>query len=154
MNEEQMKFACKDNFNYLIWVISKSWGRVKQKMLNEFDLTGPQVEMLGAVHTLSLEKKEIKQIDISQLIHIDPMTTSTILRNLEKKKLILRKYSEVDTRARIIELTASGEEILKKAYLKAESIQDFIYKEFDRDQIISDMKLLLDIFERLERNNN
>lgn len=82
------------------------------------------------------------------------MTTSTILRNLEKKKLILRKYSEVDTRARIIELTASGEEILKKAYLKAESIQDFIYKEFDRDQIISDMKLLLDIFERLERNNN
>lgn len=154
MNHVQVKLGSRKDLGYLIWQVSKSWGRLKQRVLNDFDVTGPQMEMLGAIYGLSLEKKEIKQVDVSQAIHMGPMTASSILRNLEKKKLIIRKLSEFDTRARVIELTDSGIDLFVEAYTEGKKIQDLVYREFDQDRLISGLNSLLNILERLNKNTN
>lgn len=149
-----MDIVSQDSFGYLIWQISKSWVRLKQRTLNEFGVTGPQVEMLGAIYALSKKKKEVKQIDISQAIRIDPMTTSTILRNLEKKKFVKRQLSEVDTRARVVELTPAGTRLFEEACYKSEQIQEEIFATFDKETLISQMTLLLNLLERLNEYKN
>ena len=104
-----------DDIGYLIWKVSKYWQRGKLRLLGEFGLTGSQLELLGAIYHMSRENTEATQIILSQETGIDPMTTSTILRNLQKKGLTSRRESATDTRARIVEVTKSGSELFERA---------------------------------------
>lgn len=46
---------------------------------------------------------------------MDPTSTSTVLRTLQGKKLIHRREHETDTRAKIVTLTSSGQQTVKRA---------------------------------------
>ncbi len=133
----------KEDIGYLIWQITKFWQRGKHKALDEFGLTSSQLEILGAVFHLTKENKEITQILLSQETHIDPMTTSTILRNLQKKGLIIRKESETDTRARIVELTKDGEDLFSKAVSKIKLIYDKLFENIDVESLKKHLNILL-----------
>lgn len=133
----------KEDIGYLIWQITKFWQRGKHKALDEFGLTSSQLEILGAVFHLTKENKEITQILLSQETHIDPMTTSTILRNLQKKGLIIRKESETDTRARIVELTKDGEDLFSKAISKIKLIYDKLFENIDVESLKKHLNILL-----------
>lgn len=133
----------KEDIGYLIWQITKFWQRGKHKALDEFGLTSSQMEILGAIFHLTKEDKEITQILLSQETHIDPMTTSTILRNLQKKGLIDRKESEIDTRARVVELTAEGELLFDKAITKVKNIYDRLFENIDVESLKNHLQILL-----------
>lgn len=141
----------KEDIGYLIWQITKFWQRGKHRALDEFGLTSSQLEILGAVFHLTKEGKEITQILLSQETHIDPMTTSTILRNLQKKGLIMRKESETDTRARIVELTRDGNDLFEKAVSKIRMIYENIFENIDIESLKKHLNILLS---ELNRVNN
>lgn len=142
-----------EDISYLIWRISKIWQRGKQKILEEFGLTGPQLELLGAIYHMSKLKMETTQIVLSQETDIDPMTTSTILRNLERKGLISRKESQTDTRARIVEVTEEGFKIFTKAILKVKESQDVLFENLDKDALKEQLQNLLREIDRLNKTN-
>lgn len=133
----------KNDIGYLIWQITKFWQRGKHKALDEFGLTSSQMEILGAIFHLAKEQKEITQILLSQETSIDPMTTSTILRNLQKKGLIERKESETDTRARIVELTKEGEHLFDKAITKVKNIYERLFENIDVESLRKHLQVLL-----------
>lgn len=133
----------KEDIGYLIWQITKFWQRGKHKALDEFGLTTSQMEMLGAIFHLTKEDKEITQILLSQETHIDPMTTSTILRNLQKKGLIERKESEIDTRARVVELTSEGELLFDRAITKVKKIYERLFENIDVVSLRQHLEILL-----------
>ena len=104
-----------DEIGPLVRKIKTLWHRIIQKCLDDTGLTLSQVGLLGAIARLSLENVETTQIALSQETDIDPMTTSTILRNLQKKGLVVRKECKTDTRARVVDLTDEGVEVMVKA---------------------------------------
>ncbi|NDW09848.1 MarR family winged helix-turn-helix transcriptional regulator [Dysgonomonas sp. 520] len=143
--------STENEIGYLIWQITKVWQRGRQKILDEFGLTSSQIEILGAIYHLSEKKEEeITQIFLSQETNIDPMTTSTILRNLEKKRLIIRKKSEMDTRARSIELTKEGYKLFEKAIEKVKSGQELVYQNIDKEALRTQLRILLDTINKLK----
>lgn len=117
--------------------------RGKQRILDEFDITGSQMEILSAIYWLCKDEKDITQILLSQHTQIDPMTTSTILRNLQKKELITRKSSKTDTRARIVEITPKGEEKLLKAAKKLHESTDEVFKKLNQEALKKQLQILL-----------
>ncbi|MDU1890733.1 MAG: MarR family winged helix-turn-helix transcriptional regulator [Dysgonomonas sp.] len=139
---------------YLIWRVSKYWQRGKHKLLDEFGLTGSQLELLGAIYHMSKLNMEVTQIVLSQETEIDPMTTSTILRNLEKKGLINRTESKTDTRARIVDVTELGTELFKKAKMKVENEQERLFERINKDALIKQLRDLLDEMDRLSKLDN
>ena len=142
--EERKLLSCPtEDIGYLIWRVIKLWQRGRFRVIDEFGLTVPQMEVLGAVYHLSFNEEDTTQVLLSQETGIDPMTTSTILRNLQKKSLVTRTESKVDTRARIVEITEEGKELLLKAIDKVESIQDEIYGGIDKKSLISQLQVLL-----------
>lgn len=147
------KEALLEDISFLIWQITKTWMRGKQRVLEEFDITASQMEILSAIYWMGKieNDKEITQISLSQHTQIDPMTTSTILRNLQKKELITRKASNIDTRARIVEITTKGEEKLLKAAEKLHSSTDEVLKKLDQDALRKQLQQLLAI---LTESNN
>ncbi|MDR2950963.1 MAG: MarR family winged helix-turn-helix transcriptional regulator [Dysgonomonas sp.] len=143
-----------EDVGYLIWRVSKYWQRGKHKLLDEFGLTGSQLELLGAIYQMSKREIEATQIILSQETDIDPMTTSTILRNLQKKGLISRRESTTDTRARIVEVTEAGTELFEKAIIKVKEGQNMLFENIDKESLKIQLQVLLKEMDRLNKINN
>lgn len=141
-----------EDLGYLIWRITKYWQRGKHRILEEFGLTGSQTEIMGAIYHLSKEEKEVTQIILSQETEIDPMTVSTILRNLQKKGLVTRKESSIDTRARVVELTGEGRELFERAISKVQVVQQELFQNVDINTMKDQLKILLNELTRLNIN--
>ncbi len=113
-----------DSSGFLLWQVTNLWQREIKKALEEYGLTHSQFVLMTSIHWLTLHEQEVTQIILSANTKIDPMTTSTVLRTLQQKGLIQRQEHATDTRAKTVELTEQGKEIIKKAIVTVE--------EFDR----------------------
>jgi len=142
-----------DDIGFLIWQIMKSWQRGKHRLLDEFGITASQMEILSAIYHMGQSGQEVTQIAISNMTNVDPMTTSTILRNLQKKKLIDRKLSKTDTRARVVEVTAEGEDVFFRAMTKVKAATDELFKSVDKDAITEQLRTLLTVMTKLNQSN-
>lgn len=143
-NQDSGSVDTKD-INYLIWQIMKIWLRGKQRLLDEFGLTASQMEILSSIFHLSQVEKDVTQILISTTAHIDPMTTSTILRNLQKKKLITRKSSKTDTRAYSVEITEEGKKLFFSAGKKIHESTETIFNQLDKEALKHQLEVLLKV---------
>lgn len=132
-----------DDIGYMLWSIMRLWQRERQKHLDKFNTTVSQMELLGGICYLNQMEDEVTQIVLSQQTGIDPMTTSTILRNLEKKGLVIRKPSKTDTRARIVETTEKGNELLLSVIGEMKEAQAKVLKDVDQEVVRKELKKLL-----------
>lgn len=121
----------------LMWKIIKLLTRKKKVILDEFELTCSQYDILSAICEFSSNKEEIIQINLAEKALLDPMTTSTILRNLEKRKLIKRERGLINTRTINVELTDSGKRIYHLAKQKVDQMQSDIYQNTNNQMLIS-----------------
>lgn len=138
----------------LIRKIMKMWRRAVSRRIEEFNVTVPQLELLGAILYLKTEGIETTQIALSQETDTDPMTTSTIIRNLQKKGLITRVESKTDTRARIVDLTEEGSRIVHESKNRLITLHNEITTdELDRLLINKHLKILYNNLLNIENND-
>ena len=115
-----------DSTGFLLWQVTNLWQREIKKALEQYDLTHSQFVLMASIHWLTLHEKEVTQVVLSSHTKIDPMTTSTVLRTLQKKGLLQRQEHATDTRAKTVALTEDGLEIIKQAVKTVENFD----KEF------------------------
>ncbi len=134
-----------DSSGFLLWQVTTLWQRGIKKALDEIDITHPQFVLLASLLWLTGQKKNVTQIDLSQHSQIDPMTTSTVIRTLEKKGLVERREHETDTRAKVVLLTASGLKMTRKAVKIIENFDTDFFKSLGdkADSFNSGLRLLL-----------
>jgi len=137
------------NIDMLMWHVTKLLVKNKKQILDGFGLTCSQFEMLAAIYSLSSNKEEIIQINLSEKTRIDPMTTSTTLRNLQKKGLITRTRSTVNTRTVIVELTHKGQNLYIDALTEINMTSDTIYQNIDKQSLASQLLILSDKLNKL-----
>jgi len=133
----------------LMWRVIKLLIRRKKHILERFGLTCSQFDMLSAINHYSTLKSEIIQINLSEKTDIDPMTTSTILRNLEKKGLITRRRNIENTRTIIVRLTDEGIRLLEEACLLIKLSNMKLYENVDKEHLISQ---LLKLYNKLNKD--
>lgn len=110
-----------ESSGFLLWQVTNLWQREIKKALEPFDLTHSQFVLMASTHWLTLHKQDVTQVLLSAHTKIDPMTTSTVLRTLQTKGLLLRQEHLTDTRAKTVQLTESGKEIVKQAIKTVEA---------------------------------
>lgn len=120
-----------DSSGFLLWQVTNLWQREIKKALLPFDLTHSQFVILASTHWLILQKAEVTQIILSNNTKIDPMTTSQVLRALQKKEFISRKEHITDTRAKTIEITETGKETIKKAVIAVENFDREFFSKLE-----------------------
>lgn len=129
---------------YLLWHVSLCWRSLIEKALKEFNLTHPQFVILMTISWLTKKGEHINQIDISKASGLDPNTTSSILRLLEKKNFIKRIRS-VNEKSKNPQLTQLGQDIVKEA-LPAVEKTDSNFFEILTSQ---DIDKLIKIFQKM-----
>ena len=85
-----------DSTGFLLWQVTNLWQREIKKALQKYDLTHSQFVLLASIHWLTLQDQSVTQILLSSHTKIDPMTTSTVLRTLQKKELV-KTFSDQPT---------------------------------------------------------
>jgi DNA-binding MarR family transcriptional regulator len=118
-----------ESSGFLLWQVTNLWQRKIKIALEEYDLTHSQFVLMASIHWLTLHKKEVTQIILSTHTKIDPMTTSTVLRTLQKKELIQRQEHLIDTRAKTVVLTENGKAIIKKAVVTVEKFDKLFFSK-------------------------
>lgn len=106
---------------YLLGQLTLIWQRKIKKALDPLDLTQTQFVLLTSVAWLSNQKEDVTQVEIANLNNFDRMMVSKVLRTLQEKKLITREEHSTDTRAKIVNLTPKGREVLQTALTKVET---------------------------------
>lgn len=139
MNQKEISQDPIFKMDILMWRVIKLLIKNKKQVLEKFGLTCSQFDILSAINYFSKIKTEIIQVNLSEKADIDPMTTSTILRNLEKKGLITRHRNTVNTRTVLVELTDSGTDLLAKAAIEIQLSNEKMYKEIDKDRLTSQL---------------
>ncbi|OJG81882.1 Transcriptional regulator [Enterococcus pallens] len=90
--------------------------------------------VIASLGYLAQFDQEITQVNIAGTSDIDVMTVSTIIKNLEKKQLVKRTASIKDTRAKSVQLTTEGTEIMIKAMEIVEEIDQQFFGQLGNEQ--------------------
>ena len=120
-----------ESSGFLLWQVTNLWQREIKKALEQYGITHSQFVLMASIHWLTLHQQEVTQIILSSHTKIDPMTTSTVLRTLQQKGFIQRKEHATDTRAKLVELTEKGIEIIKKAVVTVEKFDKEFFSILD-----------------------
>ncbi|MDV3462924.1 MULTISPECIES: MarR family winged helix-turn-helix transcriptional regulator [Weeksellaceae] len=111
----------KNSPGYLLGQVTMLWQRKIKKCLDPLDLTQTQFVLLAALGWLSKTNNSVTQVDIANQSNTDRMMVSKVLRTLEEKGFLTRQEHKTDTRAKTIQLTDSGAEVLQKALMEVEN---------------------------------
>ncbi len=122
-----------ESSGFLLWQVTNLWQREIKKVLEPLDLTHSQFVLLASTLWLMQHNEAITQIVLSNHTKIDPMTTSTVLRTLQKKGFLGRQEHSTDTRAKTVILTPTGIEVAKIAVKVVEEFDRSFFQQLGND---------------------
>ncbi len=77
--------------------------------LSEFDITPGLFGVLVVIEA----NPDLKQSDLARAVRLDRSTVVTIVDNLERRQLVVRRASDTDRRSNALQLTAGGQKLLR-----------------------------------------
>ena len=111
-----------------------------------FDLTPVQYAAMVAIR----QHPGTDATRLSSLIALDRSTLGNLLDRLEARKLVERRPSREDKRVKVLDLTAAGASLLKRAETSVRRAQDRILAPLSAEQ----RKIFMELLERLVALNN
>ena len=100
---------------YQLWLATNSWQRVLRRALQPLGVTHVQYTILASVSLLGSEGEVVTQTDVCRFGSLDPNMVSEVVGCLVNRHLISRLEHPTDRRARRLELTEEGRELVTRA---------------------------------------
>jgi DNA-binding MarR family transcriptional regulator len=129
-----------DSTGFLLWQVVHLWQRQIETALTELDITHLQFILLAGIGWLTRNGDLLTQVQLAEFCKIDVMQISQVARKLEVKELIQRSAHPTDTRAKVMNLTASGVAILDRALPLVEGLDAKFFSQCDRSILRAELK--------------
>jgi DNA-binding MarR family transcriptional regulator len=104
-----------DSPGLLLWQVTNRWQAAVRAALSPLELTHVQFVLLASLTYLSGNGPLVTQRALADWAFTDPMMTSQVLRTLEAKGLVIRRYHPVDGRAKVLAVTDAGAALANRA---------------------------------------
>ena len=105
-----------DSSGFLLWQVTSLWQQKIKRVLNDkYQLNHSQFVIMTSIHWLTLHNDEVTQVSLAQHTKMETMNVSQILKSLQSKNYIIRREHPTDTRAKIVFLSSTGEQLIKQA---------------------------------------
>lgn len=136
-----------DSPDYFLWQVYTEWQKGKNEIIAEYNITSAQMTLMTAIYWVIQSGHDNMQAIVANAAKMDKMTTSEVLKTLQKKGLVRRKKHALDTRAKVVELTEQGLEITVKALRKVNkyNINYFSALGDSKAEFIATLQKLLNI---------
>jgi len=124
-----------DSPGFLLWQTTMTWQRTIKKALEPYEIAHAQFVLLAILLWHDKIKQEPTQVILANWSKLDKMTVSKALRGLVDQNLVVRHEHPVDTRAKVVKLTADGKSMASELVPVVERIDaEFFGKIPDHDQ--------------------
>lgn len=100
---------------FLLFRTAAQWERTIDQVVMPVGLTRTQFFVLSLVQFLGQDGQSVTQSRIASDGGLDPMVVSQVARRLEGKGWLVRVVDPADRRARCLQVTAAGREVLVPA---------------------------------------
>lgn len=111
-----------DSPGFLLWQTTMIWQRTIKKALEPYEIAHAQFVLLAILLWHDKIKQEPTQVVLANWSKLDKMTVSKSLRDLVDQNLVVRHEHPVDTRAKVVKLTAEGKSMASKLVPVVEQI--------------------------------
>ena len=133
-----------ESVGFQFWKLHNTWFKRVNAVLKPHQFTHTQFVMMASIAWFEEQGKQPSQAQVSQLMGIDKMAFSKAVRQLEERKMVLRKQSKTDARARSLSLTKRALILVPQAMKDIESIDLEIFGALgERRQTFNKILLLL-----------
>jgi DNA-binding MarR family transcriptional regulator len=137
-------------FTWEISSINSYLEELRQVWARTLGISGPQWMILMAIS--DLDKDEGVPVNVvSKMLHVDPSFVTTQSKMLEKKGLLRRKPSPTDARVVRMSLTDKTQKQLASLAEQYKAIREFVFEEFDEDELAEFTGKLATLKNRLEK---
>ena len=138
-----------DSPSFLLWQLNALWLQEKVKAFQKVDnISSLQYTIMVNIHWFMSNNVEVTQVSLAEHLNMAPMNISQALKILERRKLIIRRESLLDSRAKLVSLTEVGISIVKKAIEKVEETEKIFFGKLqkDLDKFTEDMRTLIALY--------
>ncbi|PCI02555.1 MAG: hypothetical protein COB79_01935 [Zetaproteobacteria bacterium] len=111
-----------ESVGFQFWKLHNKWFKQVNAVLKPHQFTHTQFVMMASIAWFEEQGKQPSQAQVSQLMGIDKMAFSKAVRQLEDRKMVLRKQSKTDARARSLSLTKRAFILVPQAMKDIETI--------------------------------
>lgn len=118
---------------FLLWQVSSQWRREVEAGLALVGLTHTQFVLLANLGWLTREGGDVSQVELARHCKMDVTMTSQVLRSLEKKGYLDRRFQKGDQRAKFLCLTERGAALIEKALPLIEKIDRKFFNKLGKD---------------------
>lgn len=99
---------------YGLWLAANAWQRTVRAALDPLGVTQVQFAVLVAVQRLGEDGEPVTQADVCRFGSLDANMVSQVIRNLQRRGLLLRHPHPTDRRAYRLALTETGDALLQQ----------------------------------------
>lgn len=122
-----------DSSGFLLWQVTSLWQQKIKKVLNDkYQLNHSQFVIMTSIHWLTLHNDEVTQVSLAQHTKMESMNVSQILKSLQSKNYIIRKEHPTDTRAKIVFLSQTGEQLIRQAIADVDIVDKNFFKKLGK----------------------
>lgn len=126
---------------FLLWRVTLQWQRAVRAALEPVGLTHTQFVVLAAVWWLEQEAAEPpSQRRVAELVGIDPMTASQVLRALEGRGHLSRVDGRADARQKLIALSREGVRVAEQAVTLVEEADGVFFATADERVLVEQLR--------------
>lgn len=104
-----------ENNGYLLWQVSMRWHLLMNQQLRAVGITLTQFSLMAGLYWLDRQGEFVTQQRLATYANTDKMMTSKVVQTLERKGFLHRFDNPQDGRAKRLQLTQTGEAVLRKA---------------------------------------
>ena len=115
-------------------VIHHSFRCRMDELLREYELTGPQLGLLGQLHHLEKLGGEVNQRDVENAVHLSHTTVTEMLKRLEGKGFIVSSPSETDRRSKCLHTTDKEKALNESIHRLDEQVFDRLCRDMTETQ--------------------
>ena len=127
MFQEVSLGAPENAVGFVMWRLVARYQREVDRALVPANLTNLQFITLILVAWFGRENKPVTQINLARSAGIHPMQVSQTLKILERKKMISKQTSRLDTRAKEVVVTTLGIHALREALPRVIAVQTHLF---------------------------
>ncbi len=119
------------------------------KRLAEFNITEPQMRLLGHIYGAKMSNQEISRKYLSEAMQIAGPSVTSLLNTLEKNGFIKRSSGVEDGRTMLIELTKKSDDLIKEVPRLFNEIQAELLQGFSEEEKVLYLNFLKRTYDNL-----
>lgn len=153
-NKDDNHVCSKSDIGYvtlpLLMLSQKLFAKIGELLDEKYNLSNSEIDVLASLHSADDENHTLTPTKLYERLLFSSGGMTKVLKKLEKKEFIKRLDNEEDKRSKYVQLTSSGQDILKRSLSDVIDLEEAFFNHVNTQERKSLSDMLFKVLEGTE----